>query len=351
MAYLKLKCSITSINIGQQSSQTLQMTERVSSSKKNSSFLNSIIGKLSIISIALTGIGILINNMYLLEFDIVDFNLLQPRNILTGITFIIYLSIYFIIFQFKLDISNLKKHPYFIIVFHLLVKYFIIVSGLFFQLNINSQLLEDKEYIILSSLSIGVPVMFLFIYMSDAIFSKKERNTLVHRISFPFFKWLLILVTIVTFFYTYNYFSEFKQFAKSQSTFLYLTIGIFLSFKSVQTKIELAKNNEKEFEPTKSLFTENHFDYDNVVEKFFKYLAGGFLIVYSMFVYSIYIHPNIPTNFGGAKEYEISLELSNGEKVKGELIFQNENKYYIQNESELLFIKKDDVTKTYLINE
>lgn len=176
MAYLKLKCLITSINIGQQRCQTLQMTERVSSNKENSSFLNSIIGKLSIISIALTGIGILINNMYLLEFDIVDFNLLQPRNILTGITFIIYLSIYFIIFQFKLDISNLKKHPYFIIVFHLLVKYFIIVSGLFFQLNINGQLLEDKEYIILSSLSIGVPVMFLFIYMSDAIFSKKERK-------------------------------------------------------------------------------------------------------------------------------------------------------------------------------
>ena len=327
------------------------MTEKVSSYKENSGFLNSIIGKLSIISIALTGIGIIINNMYLLEFDIVDFNLLQPRNIFTGITFVIYLSIYFIIFQFKLDISNLKKHSYFVIVFHLLVKYFIIVSGLFFLLNINSQLLQNKEYILLSSLSIGVPIMFLFIYMSDAIFTKEERNTLVHRISFPFFKWLLILITIGTFFYSYNYISEFNQFAKSQSTFLYLAIGIFLSVKSVQTKIELAKNDEKEFEPTKSLFTENHFDYDNVVEKFFKYLAGGFFIVYGMYVYSIYLHPNIPTNFGGAKKYEISLELSNGEKVKGELIFQNENKYYIQNESELLFIKKDDVAKTYLIQE
>jgi hypothetical protein len=327
------------------------MTEELNKHKENSGFLNSIIGKLSIISIALTGIGIIINNMYLLEFDIIDFNLLQPRNIFTGITFVIYLFIYFITFQFKLDISNLKKHSYFVIVFHLLVKYFIIVSGIFYLLNTNNQILENKGYTILTVLSIVVPIKFLFIYMSDAIFTEEERNTLVHRISFPFFKWSLILITIGTFFYSYNYISEFNQFAKSQSTFLYLTIGIFLAVKSVQTKIELAKNNEKEFEPTKSLFTENHFDYDNVVEKFFKYLAGGFFIVYGMYVYSIYIHPNIPTNFGGAKVYEISLKLSNGEKVKGELIFQNENKYYIKYESELLFIKKDDVVKTYLMQE
>jgi hypothetical protein len=327
------------------------MTEEINSNKENSGFLNSIIGKLSIISIALTGVGIIINNMYLLEFDIVDFNLLQPRNIFTGITFFIYLSIYFIIFQFKLDISNLKKHSYFAILFHLFVKYFIIVSGLFFLLNINGQLLEDKEYTLLSSLSIGIPILFLFTYMSDAIFTEEERNSIVHRIGFPIFKWFLILTTIGIFFYSYNYISEFNQFAKSQSIFLYLVIGIFIADKIVQTKIELAKDGEKEFEPTKSLFTENHFDYDNIVEKFFKYLVGGLFIVYGMYTYSIYIHPNIPTNFGGAKEYEISLKLSNGEKVKGKLIFQNENKYYIQNESELLFIKKDDVEKTYLMNE
>jgi len=265
------------------------MSEKVSLHKENSSFLNSIVGKLSIISIALTGIGIIINNMYLLEFDITDFNLLQPRNIFTGITFVIYLSVYFIIFQFKLDISNLKKHSYFVIVFHLLVKYFIIVSGIFYLININNQLLENKEYILLSSLSIGVPIMFLFTYMSDAIFTEEERNTLIHRISFPFFKWLLILASIGIFFYSYNYISEFSQFAKSQSAFFYLAIGIFFSFKSVQTKIESAENDEKEFEPTKSLFTENHFDYDNVVEKFFKYLVGGFLVVYGMYTAFTYI--------------------------------------------------------------
>jgi NADH:ubiquinone oxidoreductase subunit 6 (subunit J) len=321
------------------------MTEEVNSPKENPSFLNSIVGKLSIISIALTGIGIIINNMYLLEFDIIDFNLLQPRNIFTGLSFVIYLSLYYIIFQFKLDISDLKKYSYFKIVFHLVVKYFIIISGLFFLLN--SQFLESKEYILLSSLSIGIPMMFLFVYMSDAIFTEQERNTWIHRISFPLFKWLFILTTIAIFIYSYNYIPEFNQFAKSQSTFLFLTIGIFLSSKSVQTKVKLVQNDEKEFEPTKSLFTENHFDYDNVVEKFFKYLVASIFITYGMYVYSIYIHPNIPTNFGGAKVYEISLELSNGDKVKGELIFQNENKYYIQNENELLFIKKDDVAKTY----
>ena len=111
------------------------------------------------------------------------------------------------------------------------------------------------------------------------------------------------------------------------------------------------KNDEKEFEPTKSLFTQNHFDYGNMVEKFFNYLAGGVFVIYGMHTYSIYLHPNIPANFGGAKEYEISLQLLDGEKVKGDLIFQNENKYYIKDKSELLFIKKDDVAKTYLIKE
>lgn len=46
------------------------MSEKVNLHKDNFSFLSSIVGKLSIISIALTGIRIIINNMYLLEFDI-----------------------------------------------------------------------------------------------------------------------------------------------------------------------------------------------------------------------------------------------------------------------------------------
>lgn len=122
--------------------------------------------------------------------------------------------------------------------------------------------------------------MFLIIYMFDATFTKEERNTSIHRISFPFFKWLLILSTIGIFFYSYNYISEFSQFAKSQSAFFYLAFGFFISIKSVQTKIESAKNDEKEFEPTKSLFTKNHYDYDNVVEKFFKYLIGRVIYNY-----------------------------------------------------------------------
>ncbi len=327
------------------------MTKKVNSDKTKYSFPDSIIGKLSIISIALTGIGIIINNIYLLEFDIIDFNLLQPRNIITGITFFIYLSIYFIIFLFKLDITDLRKHSYFKIAFNLLIKYFIIVSGIFFLLIINKQLLENEPNRILYSFSIGVPIMFLILYGSDAIFTKKERTSLVHRINFPFWKWLLTLIAIGTFIYSYIFISEFNQFAWSQLFFLLFAIGIIFSLKNVQTKIELSKNNVKKFEPTKSLFTENHFDYNNVVENFFFFLFGGLLVIISIYKYSIYIHDNIPTNYGGAKKYEISLELSNGEKIEGNLIYQNENKYYIQDKSELLFIKKDNVTKKFLENE
>ncbi|WP_299111742.1 hypothetical protein [uncultured Winogradskyella sp.] len=327
------------------------MTKDISSNKQNTGFLSSIIGKLSIISIGLTGIGILINNMYLLGFGIVDFNLLQPRNIFTGITFVIYLFIYYIIFQFKLDFFNLKKYSYVLITSHLIIKFFIIINGLFYLLRITSLPFDNNEYLLFSKLSIGIPGVFLFIYLSDAIFTHEERNTLIHRISFPFFKWLLILMSIFVFVYSYVFIPEFKQFAQSQTTFLFLAIAIFLSAKNAQAKIEMAQNGKKKFEPIKSFFTENHFDYDHIVEKFFKFIVVAFFIVYGMYLYSSHIHSNIPTNFGGAQKSEISLELSNGKKVKGELIFQNENKYYVQKERELLFIKKDDVAKIYLIKK
>jgi len=327
------------------------MTKKVNSDKKSYKFPESIIGKLSIISIALTGIGIIINNIYLLEFDIVDFNLLQPRNIFTGITFFIYLSIYFVVFLFKLDITDLRKHSYFKIVFHLVVKYFVIVSGIFFLLIVNKQLIENEPCKILYSFSIGVPMMFLILYGSDAIFTEKERTSLVHRISFPLFEWLLTLTAIGTFFYSFYYISEFNHFAWSQSFILFFAIGIFFASKNVQIKIELSKSDTKKFEPTKSLFTENQSNYNNLAENFFFLLLGGLLIIISVYKYSIHIHDNIPTNYGGAKKHEISLLLSNGKQIKGSLIFQNENKYYIQNENELLFIKKDDVTKTFLKTE
>jgi hypothetical protein len=327
------------------------MTQVENSLKQNSGFLSSFIGKLSFISIAITGVGILINNMYLLEYDIIDFNLIQPRNIFTGITFGIYLSIYLIVYLFKLDISNLKKYSYLEIVFHLIVKFFIIVSGLFYLLKISGDIKGNKEYDILSLLSIAIPIMFLFNFMADAIFSKEEMSTLIHKVSFNFSKWFFSLIIITTFIYSYIVIPEYAQFAKSQTTFFFLALGIFLAIKSVQTKIKMAQNGEKDFEPTKSLFTENHFDYDNIVEKFFKYLFGTIFIVYGMYVYSIYIHSHIPTNFGGAKKYEISLKLLTSEKVKGKLIFQNEDKYYIKKGDEILFIKKDDVAKTYLTQE
>ena len=165
------------------------MTQVENSLKQNSGFLSSFIGKLSFISIAITGVGILINNMYLLEYDIIDFNLIQPRNIFTGITFGIYLSIYLIVYLFKLDISNLKKYSYLEIVFHLIVKFFIIVSGLFYLLKISGDIKGNKEYDILSLLSIAIPIMFLFNFMADAIFSKEEMSTLIHKVSFNFSKW------------------------------------------------------------------------------------------------------------------------------------------------------------------
>ena len=99
--------------------------------------------------------------------------------------------------------------------------------------------------------------------MADAIFSKEEMSTLIHKVSFNFSKWFFSLIIITTFIYSYIVIPEYAQFAKSQTTFFFLALGIFLAIKSVQTKIKMAQNGEKDFEPTKSLFTENHFDYDN----------------------------------------------------------------------------------------
>ena len=320
--------------------QTFTMKEKKDSNKEKFSFITSFFGKLSIISIILTGIGIIINNIYLRDFDIIDFNLLQPRNIFAGINFTIYLLLYFVVFQIKLNVQNLKRHSYFKIVFHLLIKYSIIISAIFYLLIFNKKFVEYDEYKYLQSISMVIPISFLLLYGHDSTLSANQRKSLFHRINFPIFNWLLTISAIVSFFLSFIYIPKFGEFVISQLVVLSVAIGLFISFKTVQTKTELAKESNKEYEHSKSIFTDNRSNYDHPGENFFYYLIILFFTVYIMHAYSTHIHPKISTNFGGAKKYEITLELSSGNKVSGDLIFQNDNKYYIKKNTSYFLSKK-----------
>ena len=85
-------------------------------------FTAQIIAKLSLIAIIITAFGIIINNIYIGQFNISDFNLLQSRSVFIGFAFSIFILAHFIYYLALIDTKNILENTFFEIFYKTFLK-------------------------------------------------------------------------------------------------------------------------------------------------------------------------------------------------------------------------------------
>jgi len=305
-----------------------------------------IIAKLSIITIVITAFGIIINNIYLGQFNISDFNLLQSRSIFIGFIFSIFLFAHLVYYLALIDTKNLLENTSFEIFYKTAIKLILITNFLFYLLNLDYilSIRTDSSFIermlLHTSFLSFVTILALFGTMYSVY--KNDKNKLASKLIFKYPLIFLVTLSVISFFYNLFIFPEFK------SLFYYELYFAFLFYINL-TWLYLSKKDESKGIKFKeySFFTNSGIDREFWVEKIFifTYIIGMTVLFLSN--YSTRIYPFLDEKYGGGKPKTIKIEYLK-DQITGKLIYQDANKYYLLKDSTILFIKKEQVDKLFL---
>jgi len=305
-----------------------------------------IITKLSIITIVITAFGIIINNIYLGQFNISDFNLLQSRSIFIGFVFSIFLIAHLVYYLALIDTKNLLENTSFEIFYKTAIKLILITNFLFYLLNLNHILSTraDSNFIermlLHTSFLSFVTILALFGTMYSVY--KNDKKNIASKLIFKYPLIFFVILSVISFFYNLYIFPEFKSLFYYELYFAFLfyinLIWLYLSKKDESKGIIFRES---------SFFSNSGIDRDFWVEKIFlfTYIIGMTVIFLSN--YSTRIYPFLDEKYGGGKPKTIRIEYFN-EQLTGKLIYQDVNKYYLLKDSTILFINKEQVEKMFL---
>jgi len=305
-----------------------------------------IIAKLSIITIVITAFGIIINNIYLGQFNISDFNLLQSRSIFIGFIFSAFLFAHLVYYLALINTKNLLENTQVEIFYKTVIKLILITNFLFYFLNrnyiltirTNSNFIERLVFI----------TCFISFFIIIALFGtmysvyKNGKNKIASKLVFIYPLIFLVILNVISFFYNLFTFPKFKSLFYYELYFAFF-FYINLTYLSLQNNDESKGFKFKEY----SFFTNSEIDTEFWVEKIFIfiYIIGMTLILLSN--YSTRIYPFLDEKYGGGRPKNIKIEYQK-EQITGKLIYQDANKYYLLKDSTILFIDKQQVNKLFL---
>lgn len=290
-----------------------------------------IIKYLSAFAIISGAFGLIIINLYLQKYNLVDFNVIQPQIIYVGFIFILILMFNFLFFFMLLDLENPSKNSLLKITLLTFSKLAILGNTLNYLLNtdeINKVFIGQNNSLFtrffLNGAIIGGTIIYILVFVSYEWIIKDDKRTstkIIYIYPLIFFTLWSIAGAI------YCYFNV--PLAKNFYSFeLYIAFLFYMFFIGIW-----AKSNDKE----RGLNTTpvSMFGTDATG---FKSLDKWFVVVYLIVMmlilitkYSSQIYPYISPYYGGGKPQIVRIVVE-GDTLKGELISQN---------SSYLFIKKD----------
>jgi len=308
-------------------------------------FTTQIIAQLSSITIIITGFGIIINNIYIGQYNISDFDLLQSKSIFIGFAFTVFLLAHVIYYLALIDTKNILENTYFEIFYKTFLKLILLSNFLFCTLKLNfisSFFIKsspiERIFIQLGYLSFGI---ILVLYGTNYSIYKTDTN---HKGAIWTFKYPLrffILIGCISFVFYYFLFPEFKD------IFYYESYFAFFFFINLTWFYALKRDESKGITFLDvSFFSNSNRDSKNWLEKILLFTYVIFLTLILLYNYSTKIYPLLDLKYGGGEPKRIKLDYQN-KKVEGNLIYQDGQNYYIQKDSAILFIKKEDVVKIY----
>lgn len=303
---------------------------------------SSLLGKFSILSILITGVGLLVNNLYLIQFEITDFNLIQPRSVLTGIMFCLFALFYVVVYTIKLDLKNIRYYTLKYVVGTVLYKYMLITTILFFVFDRNLEEDNKSLIIILTTIALSSPTYALISIVFYLDVDEKVKKNKWYMFPKKLGLWMSYLGTLAVFLFANYKYPSFRNFAASELLFLLFFVSYIAGYY-IRSLPVMVDQSEVDSPPKESLFSIDGFDFNDKREQLF-YIFYIVLIGFTFTKsYSSKIHSYLSITYGGGKPYEFCVETKDNQLFEGNLIYQDETKYYLQIENKIHFIMKNEV--------
>jgi hypothetical protein len=272
--------------------------------------------------------GVIIINLSLNKYGIVEYSIFQIQSILTGSVYIVIL--YFLVVYYTLILSKFKNK----IIFMLLASFVssVFITAVFYHLfsrvynNINlfnftltSKTIEGLLTITLISI-VGAFVFLDYIKNNDpeGILFNGTKHRLINVLM------LLAILIIPSFFVliisfnTLLFNKEFKNLLAFFTTFSFFITGLIYGVGKI-------KKHNKGYENDNSILNLNI----GIV-----YIAS--FVIYITFLYSSNVYQHLPKNYGGGKAEQAKITYNNGLKIEGSLLHSNSNLIFIKQKDKLI---------------
>jgi hypothetical protein len=272
--------------------------------------------------------GVIIINLSLNKYGIVEYSIFQIQSIFTGSVFLVILyllSVYFNWFLIKFKHKLLMfiacwLSSIFItsVFYHLFIgEYY---SNKLFNITINPVIL--KSFLSLSFLLILCSLVIL-----DNIRSNDSKGNFFNGTRLKFVSVVLLCILLI---FSYIFIiavsinllivsNEFKSIVWFFLPFSFFIMGIIIGInKDRKEKL----NDKKEY---------------SILNLNISIIYFIIFLIYTTFLYASNVYPYIPKNYGGGKEEQANITYNNGLKLEGQVVHSNSN---------LIFIKqKDNIIK------
>jgi hypothetical protein len=306
--------------------------------------LKHILEKFTIFTAIIIALGVIISNSYLQEYGLVDFKIVQAKTIATGILFLVIVLLHLLVFNFKFDLSKVEYFGDSKIIHSLITRFcgtiflYLLVFGQYKQLETLPKILT----------SIGV-LLTINYFLMEIIYSganQTEKNRRISKVLMNIpkfgFKWIVPLLLIVILiveesirYLTFQYFLIF---------FLFFVFA-FSKKRAYLDKIEKTENDTKQAYDS-SLFYYFSSTSNNWKELIFAVIWSFAMIVVFINLFISLFYAKIPETYGGAKPSKLSLKLTNGKKINGLKIHQNETTVFILKNDTIRHIENTTIDYT-----
>jgi len=289
-----------------------------------------------LIPIITTIFGIIIINISLNKYGIVEYSIFQIQSILTGAAFITICYSMFVLFFFVLKIFKQSRIMLGIVSFILPS----LVTLLFYNIFFDYFIITEQESSAIKSLVSGALIIIAMLY--SALYSIRNtesqnrifNGTWSRRIKVLSYLIPFIIILIVILIYSVILYLQTDIFKSIYGFFLsgsiYSAIAIWVSNKH-------NSNGENSGKKSKST-NENYWIELNLVIIYFV----SFVLI-GTHQYSTNLYPYLPKNYGGGKPEAVEISYAENKHLKGEIIHSNSNLIFVNVKNQIKVIEWNKV--------
>lgn len=310
-------------------------------------YLSDAIKYLTAFAVFSAALGLVIINLYLQKFSLVDFYIIKPQIIYVGFIFIVVLLANFVIYLLFLDLNNPEKTGYLRILGLSIIKLLVLGNTLNLFLNgdeINQLLISPSTSAFGRMFIGGSSIAGLFILTTSTLiyefYIKNEMSKKI-KILYIIIFFIFIIISIVGAFYCLNNIPSTRSVYSFEA---YIGVLVTLGLLGYYAR---RLDQKKGFDTREVSFFSTDINGKKLFDKLFLYLYMLFTLIILLKSYSKNIYPLISPSYGGGRPQIIQL-VNERDTINGEIIFQNSNYIFLKKDSSILKLDWKNVNSILL---